>query len=883
MKQLWKGYQIQITFQKVLGLVLGLMGLFYLFQFSYQVVAPKVRLMWARAALDENAGSQLENARSGLTYVLRPSNSLTFNVWSRSGRIRLLTNVNLPASWPRLHTPQDAVEYELKYSLLNREQDVIYSGSIFIRSRMTEYVDFDTGKTRVQGFYLDGPDLPADTRSTVLNLKSFGVDVANQTAQVRFTMDASNPEALSIALRCYQEEMAPEHELETIWTRQSRNGKSRLARGNIYPESFLYPEEKLNAVRWEWRPSGPLGIQGKDYQLRTLYSQQEIDGDKEEPETYPSGLFIRPGLKATYPIPDKGAKLRITFQPWDRLPEASDRVHVLWDGKGLGNRKQWTLDRRDANWVIEEEMGAGVLEFSALSDGSFSGQIQVESETGEWIDTPPFYILSRAFLAGPDSPLVYKVHHAGSNPTPFRTDLRFEFPAGSDSENPEFEQVIESGFESKVRFEWLNDQGELIGSAVRQIQTALSEYDSPPGQRAGVRLSEKVRFYFNFPLEVAEFRIYPTTPAWTTVFNRPAGSKRRVLVPEDYDRARILERQKTWFYIRPSLFQDLYESRRTGMIKIQLRPSEEDPALVEGNYKWTSYLPEGADWAGRYLMLDRNPEDRTRQEALAVVYQKIEFNAEDPVWLEIGDADGKNVTRPSLQFHSQIDHADFPLKFKVFRNGEQWAEFETWAASGEWQLPWTQCGPAQFYFEVGSGFQRESIELWMNSIVSGDAGRLKRFASRLEEKPLVFDYRKRSGGEEKLSLVFYSSQSQAESAGNRTGIEIEVAPAAPRPIGPNESFTLPAYYFDVKPNLDSGVTVLENANEIVSEGQPFFVPFEADLKPGSYRVTVRRTSGPTGYLTMYRLSQERGEDPGWKISPMLSFSANPAEQKQRQQ
>lgn len=874
MKRLWKGYQIQITFQKVLGLVLGLIGLFYLFQFSYSVVAPKVRLMWARAELGESAGSQLENARSGLTYVLRPSNSLTFNVWSRSGRIRLLTNVNLPASWPRRHSPQDPIEYELKYSLLNRDQDVIHSGSLFIRSRMTEYVDFETGKTLVQGFYLDGPDLPADTRSAVLNLKSFGSDVASQTAQIRFTMEVDHPEALSIALRCYQEEMAPEHELETIWTRQSRSGKTRLARGNIYPESFLYPEEKLNAVRWEWRPSGPVGIQGKDYQLRTLYSQREIDGEKEEPETYPSGLFICPGLKATYPIPDKGAKLRITFQPWDRLPDASDRVQVLWDGKGLGNRQQWTFDRQDENWVLEEELGPGVLEFSALSDGAFSGQIQVESEAGEWIDTPPFYILSRAFLAEPDSPLVYKVHHAGSNPTPFRTDLRFESTAGSDLINPNSEGEIEAGLQGEVRFEWLNDQGELIGSEVRQIQAAFSEYDSPPGQRAGVRLSEKVRFYFNFPVEVAEFQIYPTTPAWTTVFNRPSGAKRRVLVPEDYDRSRILERQKTWFYIRPSLLQDLYEARRTGMIKIQLRPSEEDPALAQGDYDWTSYQPEGSDWAGRYLMLERDPEDPTRQEALSVVYQKLNLIDKKPVSLQIGDADGKQWTRPSLQFHYNPDGASGPLDFKLFRNGAQVAGFETWASSGEWRLPWIQCGSALFHIEFGSVVQPERLELWMNSIISNDAGRLKRFASQLGEEPLVFDYQKQTSGEEKLSLVFYSNLSEAEQAGARTGIEIEVAPAAPRPIGPNESFTLPSYYFDVQPNPNSGVIVLEKSGEIVGEGQTFFVPFEADLKPGAYRVSVRRTHGPSGYLTMYRLSKELKDAPGWKTSPLLTYSVN---------
>ena len=854
MKRRIKGTQIQITAHKLIAIVAGIFLLMVLSRWTYFVGGPKALALWTRIALDDETGSQLENARSALSYDLPPQQTLNFAYSSDSGRIRFLTNANLSKEWLDQNSGNENAEYEIKYHFLNSQKELLYSGAFFCQSKISEYLDPKSGNITTGGFYLDSPDLPADTRSTLIHLASLEQKVASQVKWIRVELGRHDQSVKSVSIRFYQEEKESERELETVWTRQSLSRKTRLVRGNIYPETFLFPEEKLNAVRWSWRPTGPAGMQEADFKLKTLYQQRDIEGERIEPDSLPSSWYISDTIRATYPIPSAGETLRIRWIPWGDAPGEEDKIFVLWDGKG--KRKEWTLSHSQNEMTLEEHFEEGILEFATRTGKTFSGQFQRQTQSGDWEDVGPYSILSRAFLSDDQFPLSYKVHHVNHGVTPFRIDVRFLLRM--DSVEPD--QAV---FNSWINFEWFNNNNERLGSAIREVNPLISQYDSAPGSDPSIKLSERERFYFNFPGEVSEVRVQTKSPAWITAFNRPSDAKRIIRIPEDYDRANTMERSKTWFYIRPIELHSLYENQRTGLIRLQLRPREDDPVLIAGDYDWLAYLPEGQSWVGKNLLSPRAPDVLTRNEALKSIYRSTPFFQK--LALNIDAASEISWTQPRAVFLNNIKGK--PIEFEIWQNN-QLIDRQTWKSQqGEWRLPWVSTGPGEFEFRA-KGEAADKVSLLINSIENPLPGFIKRFAVQLKDEPLVFDYEKVSSDDETFSLMFFSELAENMSMTEPTALLIKVATTAPRPVGPDDNYTIPLLQFEIQPNQERNIQVLGEESKMISDGHTLFIPLQGDLEPGKYEVRIEKLSGPSGLLSMYRIAKGKTEPPTWLVGPV---------------
>jgi hypothetical protein len=70
----------------------------------------------------------------------------------------------------------------------------------------------------------------------------------------------------------------PDREIKVAWQRMSGADRRRLAAGNIYPPQLLSEAEKRNLLRWRWRPVGPRGVEGEDYEVKRLYVPDDGGG-----------------------------------------------------------------------------------------------------------------------------------------------------------------------------------------------------------------------------------------------------------------------------------------------------------------------------------------------------------------------------------------------------------------------------------------------------------------------------------------------------------------------------------------------------------------------------------------------------------------------------
>lgn len=69
---------------------------------------------------------------------------------------------------------------------------------------------------------------------------------------------------------------------DSAFLRYSTDDKLRLASPNAFPPELLTAAERSNIAINQWRPVGPVGIDGRDYRMRVIYEEKGDADDSDE-------------------------------------------------------------------------------------------------------------------------------------------------------------------------------------------------------------------------------------------------------------------------------------------------------------------------------------------------------------------------------------------------------------------------------------------------------------------------------------------------------------------------------------------------------------------------------------------------------------------------
>lgn len=194
-------------------------------------------------------------------YRLSSSEWLEFGL-PEHGPIRILSN----SAFERMN--KSTARYALDYEVLDSVGKRILGGRYHHRTQITLLVDSDAddelapiSKTsyardrnpgsNAEGFWIDAPDIKLPGR-------------------LRLRIAEQAPAIVEIAARAYQRSELPPRKARSAWQRLSRRKREKLARGFAISSEWLEPFETTALARFSWRPLGPQGVEGKDYEERTL-------------------------------------------------------------------------------------------------------------------------------------------------------------------------------------------------------------------------------------------------------------------------------------------------------------------------------------------------------------------------------------------------------------------------------------------------------------------------------------------------------------------------------------------------------------------------------------------------------------------------------------
>ena len=765
----------------------------------------------------------LVDSDSTLGYVLTDNRWISFPLTPNIERIKIVTNAGITKENSTLGTEE--YHYTLEYEIRGgQNNEILQQGNYFHLTRLTHYKDPESGQTHTASFYLDPELIPMDGR--VMTIDQTDWSSRQQAEQIKIRLVKKDREVTDVLLRIYKIEQNAQVEELYNWQRLSIPKREKQARGNVYPYDFLSNEEKINLINRRWRPIGPLGVPGKDYRVRNLYTIKERNDEPVIENVPPVLPSISPQQVMTFPIPSGGMNLRFSLTPMD--PDVETRrqsASFHWYGPTPAQRsKQEVSINKTGETIIESFFGQGLVEIR--SEHSIIVTTQQRKEHN-WVEWQPEPLFSRATLCDSEEGVSFTLSQVNKGPTPLRITLRA--PVRNEPHG-----------EYQIEYELLGSSG---SKGIFHFKPLPSMYDRMLLSGLPIPVSDPVTYYWNLPSQVTGIRINSSTSVMVAVATRPSDLSHRVRVPEDYDRISITDtgRQPIWFPLLPDNYRDIFRRQRSTLLRIQQRPQEDDPDLLAGLYKYESLRPS-LQWAGRLILLPPDQNPKLRKPDPASIYYPLMQGMNR---MNFVDDNKVYVTRPRLLFFRNNEEVAEVLTLLL--DGQPYFKTELHGFSGQIQLPTVPIGENRLTLKTKIS---EGTALFMNHLQLDREGYQLRFGNRLTTKGLQFNYHKINQGKEQLSFTFFSSTVTEQSI-IRVHLLGESALVAE---SPRLDFSLLDRQFEIHPAELPSVKVLNFGKKLIGEGRKFFFPVGSDVPPGNYTLSVELEEGSEGYLILSRIT-----------------------------
>ncbi|GAB4540770.1 MAG: hypothetical protein Fur0020_10100 [Thermodesulfovibrionia bacterium] len=749
----------------------------------------------------------IAESETSISYVLNTEKWLTFPFEIRGGIIRILTNANLPRN---INLKDGEWGYAIRYQITGKGGDILMDKTYNLRSKVTFYKDDRWGEY-TSSFYTDTGIIPADSRGFRLNISNL-----EDARAIRFILVKKDSDIRDVSMRLYIR-YEPERIAGYMWRRLSDKKKERMAMGNVYPPELLTDHEKIELLKNQWRPLGPLGAEGKEFEIRKLYVLKEVEGEEVGLYIPPLGIPIKNGHHATIPVPE-GGRLRIEFyNDSDTIPHD---IRLFWYGKEIGEffekRVRWNEPRRTS---IESHFDTGLIDIYVEEEISFRAFLIKDKE--EEITQKPLYM--RTYIISKDKPITFRIAHHGNSPTPFKASLRLILGEGI-------------RLNSYVTYELLGEGDNVIYRGRLTLNPMPSLYDTLTGE--DLEVSDPAEYYFYLPVDVRFIRFYSDTDVMVSGYTRPDDMVRTVNVPQDYLLSTPLEeKEPSWFAIRPEGHWSLIYERRSPILLINIRPPERREELIEGIYEWEDYIPEG-DYEGHYILTEEIKDVKPNRES-PYYYFPLRSDAENTI--SIREIKGLNTLSPTLIY---VLKDSKEAHINVYVDDRQVLNTRVYNSVGEIRLLPIRIGTHRIRIESSS-----KGEFYINNIkYEGGKVIFKRFTSAIKDRGLSFIYNKESP-DETLSVRFYAPRGSNKPSIIDVNIEAKRMPG----LIPSNEWTFLKRRFVINADDSSSIPILYTQDGYLQTGQLFFIPIGEDMPEGVYRITFKPVSG-RGYISLHRVT-----------------------------
>lgn len=445
--------------------------------------------------------SELGDTKVSVSYILQKDKKLTFSIPSGVESIRILNNIDIPKeSVDR----EEVFHYSIAYEVLGKDDSILLSNIYNHHSRVVHFLDPKTNKRIFTRFYLEEELIPTSTRKFFINLKGM-----KDPQKVRFSLKTLDRDARGATIRSYYQVENPEHKLADMWKRLNNKTKERVARGNVYDHELLTWKEKKNLLSKSWKPFGPLGVRGKDYELNNIYTRVGIEDLEEIPLEF--GRHLKPPQRFTFRLQE--GKTYFIESSKD-LKDSEVFINHYDDNKTVQN---YSFIQKDEDKTIGDFSG-GLLEVFA-NESVF---INLFESGGE--ELLPSRVYKNSLLIDKTSSATFKINHVQNLPTPLRISLR-----GIGEEK----------------------QGTLnlaIGEKTYSLKTnpQVSIYDSHNDRELPKSIGiEEIR-YFDIPKDVEKVTITAQTPILANVAVAVATLPHRIIYSDD-----DIKSPPLWYSIKP--------------------------------------------------------------------------------------------------------------------------------------------------------------------------------------------------------------------------------------------------------------------------------------------------------------------------------------------
>jgi len=765
----------------------------------------------------------LKNADSTLGYVLTDNRWISFPLTPNIKRIKIVTNAGISKE----NSIQGAEEYHytLEYEIRGgQNNEILQQGNYFHLTQLTHYKDPESGQTHTAALYLDPELIPTDGRLMTIDQTDWSSRKRAEHINIRLVK--KDTKVTDVLLRIYKIEQNAQTEELYNWQRLSTPKREKQARGNVYPYDFLSNEEKINLINRRWRPIGPLGVPGKDYRVRNLYTIKERNDEPVIENVPPVLPSVSPQHVMTIPIPSGGINLRCSLTPMDPGGETRGKpANFHWYGPTPAQRSKKELSINETGeTTFESFFGQGLVEIRSEQPLIVTTQQRKEHNWVEWQPEPLF---SRATLCAAGEGVSFTLSHVDKRPTPLRITLRAPV-----SNEPHDEYHIE--------YELLGSPG---SKGFFPFKPLPSLYDRMLLSGLPTPVSDPVTYYWNVPSHVTGIRIKSSAAVMVAVATRPSDLPHSVRVPEDYDRTSVTDtgRQPIWFPLLPDDYRDIFRRQRSILLRVQQRPQEDDPDLLAGLYKYESLRPSLL-WSGRLLLLPPDQHPKLRKPDPASIYYPLMQGVNR---LNVVDDNKVYVTRPRLLFFRNNEEAAEALTLLL--DEKPFFTTELHGLSGQIQLPTVAIGNHRFTLKtkISAG-----TTLFMNHLQQDREGYQLRFGNRLTTKKLLFNYHKINQSKEQLSFTFFSP-----TITERSILRVHLLnESALMTESPRQEYSLLDRRFEIHPAELLSVKVLNFGKKLIGEGRKFFFPVGSDVPPGNYTLSVELEEGAEGYLILSRIT-----------------------------
>jgi hypothetical protein len=205
-------------------------------------------------------------SRRVLSYRLDSARPTVFRFAQSVRQVRL---ISLPIIAPGQAMPGQGWTYGIRAELLDASGEVVAVRPIYTFS----FLFAKDGHRRGRAQYYRG-------RNELVGLSNeVRLTAAVPFSAVRLLTGPTDRGVIGVDARVYERRPLIASVAESAFVRFSPAERKRLSRSNAFPTEMLTDEERVNIAINQWRPVGPSGIDGRDYNMGVLYeTEDEVTG-----------------------------------------------------------------------------------------------------------------------------------------------------------------------------------------------------------------------------------------------------------------------------------------------------------------------------------------------------------------------------------------------------------------------------------------------------------------------------------------------------------------------------------------------------------------------------------------------------------------------------